>query len=229
MPGLNRIRSAVASARHAEGSRPLARLELGGGLVERGPQRRRARRDVAARRRTAVVNGPATGRARSRRRSFSTYDHQPCRREPPCAGRVVDGTSSSSSTRGRRAPGRARRSRSAPRGVEDGGARTVDLPVEVRVEPAATGRVPRVERAAAAVAPRRRRVPCASTSRTTGHTRMSRRSCVAAPFIAPTTLASVCFFVRWMPRPEQVDALHRAPRPLVVGRRVRRAPACCSS
>jgi hypothetical protein len=147
-----------------------------------------------------VWYGPATRRPSSERRSFWTYDHQPlygARAVGESGGSL--GTSFASSARARASSTGARTAlASGSTGVQHGAPGASILPsrsASSRLPPAAN----QASSCAAAGGARGVPVPRASTSRSTGQTRISRRSWVAAPFIAPTTLASVCFGRRWMP------------------------------
>ena len=222
IPGAKRIRSAVASERHAPRVGALRRLELCGRLVDAPSTAMPRRRRHRLRRRTscrtgrrpsgrAAIAGPSARRTTSRCRRSSRRGRAAgrCRR----ASRAGYGAP-------RPGPARARRSRACPTRR-----RARRAPAESTLPSrSASRRLPPAAYHAStrATAPTARGVPVPreSTSRMTGQTRISRRSWVAAPFIAATTRRERVLLPTLDPRPEQIDALHRPPRPLVVRARV---------
>ena len=218
IPGAKRIRSAVASARHAAGSGPCAASSAAAALVERPPQRRRARRHVArsaeprverarnpaAEHRAEVlldVRPPAAGRARPRRVERRVVGDEPLEL------RTQLGVEHGREHGVREA---------APQGVQHGGARRVDPAVEVGVEPAPSRGEPLVE------APRgrdRARRPRSAREHVAHHgpdpheAEVLRRRTVHHADDARERV------LRPAPDagPEKVDPLHGAPRPPVVG------------
>ena len=190
----NAMRSRVASDRHAATSGPCDGGELGGGRVDRGPERgaaRASRRRRSSARENRAAPADRAARGGPARRSRTTRSRTSCRRAR--AGRRASraaraarsavpstGASTASASRGQAA------SRTAAPGLSIFPSSSRSRRLDARGVPGGHGRGGL--RRPRATAPARSR----ARPRSSGQTTTARRSWVAAAFIAPTTVASVC-------------------------------------
>ena len=209
------------------GSAPCAAASSAPGRVERLPERARRTSRRRPNRRTSSSTGSPTVSPSSERRSLSTYAVPAGAVRAAVRVGVVRDRRELLEVVGEAAE-HGLQTATASFGHQ---ASMIAAPgSSILPSPFASSRLPfQLCRAASSICCARgaRRRPVRSTS-ASGRRASCRRSCVAAAFIAETTLAGVCFFVPTFVL-QQLDAVDRAVRPVVVGRAERRPRACCSS
>ena len=185
---------------------PPATTDPGPAPPRAPPRRRRSRAQSASRQVASTPRAAVAARERAREPARRGASAGPCprtRTSPRCtpSRRARGRRSSGGAPRdGRRADrGAASRTASASRG--HAASRTAApgasiLPSRSRVEAASTGCAPRVDERGGRLGARARRRPgLEHIARRAARRAPTRRSCVAALFIAAVTLASVCFLL----------------------------------